>query len=168
MKKISFVLIMATVFSIVTTNCKAQLFSAKLEAKEAAKAEKAAAKLNKANFKAAKDFTKQFESQANAQWVVEDKAITAFFKNEDVKTRVVYDKKGNWIHTIADYGESKMPADIRRTVKREYYDHAITQVQEIKEGNITFYVVHLRDGKNFKKVGVYDGDINVIEDFTEL
>ncbi len=53
MKKISFVLIMATVFSIVTTGCKAQLFAAKLgaeneatsiKAKEAANTKKAALK----------------------------------------------------------------------------------------------------------------------------
>jgi hypothetical protein len=191
MKKTSLMLIMATVLSVVTISSQAQfLFLAKMggemavkhvikhnilhsssktsaEAKEAAKTEKAAAELKKANSKAAKNFSQQFKDQPNAEWFVEDQVITAYFKNDDITTRSVYDKKGNWIHTMLVYPESRMPNDVRRTVKNEYGDYNITQVQEIKEGDKTFYVVHLQDGKKYKQVGVCDGEMNVISEFSE-
>jgi hypothetical protein len=191
MKKTSLMLIMATVLSAVTISGKAQfLFLAKMggemavkhvikhnilhsssktsaEAKEAAKTEKAAAKLKKANSKAAANFSQQFKDQPNAEWFVEDNVITAYFKNDDITTRSVYDKKGNWLHTMSIYPESRMPDDVRRTIKSEYNGYNITQVQEIKEGDKKFYVVHLQDGKKYKQVGVCDGETNIINEFTE-
>jgi hypothetical protein len=194
MKKTSLMLMIATVLSVVTINCNAQfLFLAKMggemavkhvikhnilhssshssseasSTKEAARTEKAAAKLKKANIKAAKNFSSQFKNQPNAEWFAEDNVITAYFKNDDIATRAVYDKKGNWLNTMLVYPESKMPNDVRQTVKKEYNSYEITQVQEIKEGDLTFYVVHLLDGNKYKEVTVCNGEMNVIKEYTQ-
>jgi hypothetical protein len=54
----------------------------------------------------------------------------------------------------------------RKIVKREYRNYNKNEVQEIKENNITFYVVHLKDGKKYKQLSIFDGEVNVMEEFT--
>jgi hypothetical protein len=191
MKKTSFMLMMVTVLSAASINCQAQfLFLAKMGGemavkhvikhnilhsssdksssnKEAARSDKAAARLQKANLRATSAFNKEFKNHPNAEWYVEDQVIAAYFKDGDITTRAIYDKKGNWIHTIKIYTEDRMPNDVKRTVKQQYSGYDITQVQEVKERENTFYVVHLHSGKTYKQVCVCNNETQVLEEFTE-
>jgi hypothetical protein len=197
MKKMNLMLVMAITATIITTTCNAQLFAgnsnanlearaankgllksdeetveakkiSKANAKEIAKANKAAAKLTKANLRAAENFNKGFKDEQNATWFTEPEVITASFAKEDVKTTVVYDRKGNWLRTMKVYHEPQMSADIKRLIKKSYYSKCnITQVQEIKEGDITFYVVHLEDAKTFKLVAICNGEVNLYKEYNK-
>lgn len=183
MKKIQITLIMAMIISIITTTATAQITAANLTtdksaifasnpksnpkgAKSLAKSDKAAYKAEKADYKALSDFKSTYKDESSVKWSFEPTVIVAKFTKDDIQTEVVYNKNGKWIHTIQIYQESKMPKDVRSLIKNSgYADYNIEQVQQIQEGDMTFYVVHLSDGKKYKEVGVYNEEINVIKEF---
>src|SRR4051812_36959576 len=70
-------------------------------------------KNTKANFRAIESFKKEFKDVPEANWIIETDVIKAFFERNGVQTKVIYDKNGNWVHTIAYCNESKMPKDIK-------------------------------------------------------
>jgi len=123
---------------------------------------------NKAGFKAMKDISARFTNTSDVKWFVVNNAIFATVIDDGIKNSILYDKRGHWVRTIRNYDESKMPADIRETVKRsKYFDDSITQVFEIQEGNILFYLVSLEDKKTFKQVVVYDGEVTLFKAFSK-
>ncbi len=135
------------------------------ETKANLKAVKANLKAMKANFKAEENFKKEFKDAPDAAWSVETNVISASFNKDDIQTRVIYNKRGNWIHTIAWCGESKMPKEIKSLIKSNYPDYNITGMNEIKEGDMTFYIVYLEDETSLKQVSVYNGELNVFKEF---
>ncbi len=78
----------------------------------------------------------------------------------------MFDKKGNWMYTMNCYQEDKMPKDLRSIVKRsDFFDYTIKGVQDIKEGDVRFFIVHLEDDKNYKQLCVYEGQYEVIKEY---
>jgi len=70
--------------------------------------------------------------------------------------------------TIRSYSEDKMPTDLRHIVKSSYYDYEITRVHEIETplDPIT-YVVQLTGEKELINLGIYDGQIEVLQKFNK-
>jgi len=123
---------------------------------------------NKAGFNAMKDVSARFTSTSDVKWFVANNAIFATVINDGIKNSVLYDKRGHWLRTIKNYDESKMPADIRETVKRsKYFDDSITQVFEIQEGTMLVYLVSLEDKKTLNQVVVYDGEVSRFKTFSK-
>ncbi|MDB5192223.1 MAG: hypothetical protein JWQ96_1786 [Segetibacter sp.] len=169
--------------STITTTTNAQLFAANSSyklpgnttshaetklavTKEDVKDAKAAAKLAKANLNALSNLKSQFKGAANVKWSIETETITACFNQNEIQTRVVYDKKGRWIRNMHVYDESKMPVDVRALVKRsEFYDYKIAFVQQFKEYDLQFYLVHLEKDGNYKQLCVCEGEYKVIKEF---
>lgn len=128
---------------------------------------KAVLKAQKANFKAAKSFKKNFEDGPDVKWYVESNAITASFNRDEIPTRVIYNKRGNWVHTISYLQESKMPRGMKSLIRSNYPDYNIKGMHEIKEGDITFCVVYLEDETSIKQISVYNGTLDVYKEFTK-
>ena len=123
-------------------------------------------KVDRAGFKAMKDFTSSFKDASNVKWFAGDNIISASFIKDGIKNSVLYDKNGNYIRNIKNYDESKMPADIRELVKRsEYFDNNIVQAFEIQERNLLYYIVYMEDKKTFNQVVVNDGEITLFKTF---
>lgn len=135
------------------------------ETKANLKAAKANFKALKANFKATENFKKGFKDGPDVKWTVEADAICAQFNRDDVQTRVIYNKRGNWVHTINYCLESKMPKDIKSLIRSNYPDYNIVGMNEIKEGNMTFYVIYLEDETSYKQISMYDGQLGVYQQF---
>lgn len=174
MKKLPIVLIMAIIASVITVQATAQAATDNLSKNREEtfasndnskpSASKSTAMLTRANSKALHNFKSAFKGEQDAKWFVEPGVMVAKFTKDDIQTSVVYDKKGRWIHTMEIYHENKMPRDIRSLVKRSiYFDYDIILVQQIEEGDMTFYVVHLQNGKKYKEVSVVDGEINELK-----
>ncbi len=175
MKKLQIILIAAILFTT-ASNTNAQLLSAKLPAEEksfetnssvnAANAHSSASvMINKAGIRAVKNFRSQFKNREDAKWFANEETISAYFNGDGIRNVVTYTSAGNFLRHMKMYDESKMPSDIHELVKRSiFYNYAITGVQEILEGDILFYVVHLENDKSFKQVTVYDGEVNLLTD----
>ena len=175
MKKIPVMLIMAMIISIITTKVAAQItaanfskeqpgiFAAYLESSP--KVAKKVAKFEKATNKALSNFKNAYKDESSV-WSFEPNVMVAKFTKDDIQTSVIYSNKGSWIHTIKNYRESKLPEDVRTLIKdSDFSNYNIDFVQQIDEGNTTFYIVHLLNGKKYKQVVVYDGSIGVLKEF---
>jgi hypothetical protein len=136
-------------------------------AKESLKEAKAKLKALKANNRAAESFNKMFRDAPGAKWVVEEKAIVASFNRNDVKTSVIYSKNGSWIHNLTYYPANKTPEHIRSIVESNYPNADITLAVEVQEGGLEFFIVQLEDKRTYKKIGVYNGETNLIEEYNK-
>ena len=117
--------------------------------------------------KAVKNFTKTFKNADNVGWFVIKDGFLAEFKQDEIKTKVYYDRKGRWIGNIRFYTEDKLPRDIRHLVKSHYYDFNIYYVQEVTVGNATVYLVKIEDKTSLKTIRVQDGEMPEAEAFTK-
>lgn len=120
--------------------------------------------------KAIKDFSKTHKNVSNEKWNTTADGFSATFTENDAYNVVFYSKKGSWVGEMKGYVEEKMPAAIRKIVKREYYDSKITYVQEVETlnsyRNVT-YIVHLEDANTIKLVRVCDGEMDVCQQYTK-
>jgi hypothetical protein len=102
---------------------------------------------NNISTRAIRDFIMNFPEVSNENWFCTPDLFVAMFTLNDIKYRIDYDRKGNWIETFRTYDETNMPSDLRQSVKGSYYDYNIYLVQEIQQPfHPAVYIVHL-DGK---------------------
>ncbi len=113
----------------------------------------------RAGFNANADFNKKFRDAAEVKWGVEEKAIVASFIFDDMRSRVVYDKKGNWLYTILNYNADRLPANTRAMIQHAYKDCTITLVQEIFHGDTNLLKVHLKNNAGYKKILIHNDEI---------
>ncbi len=114
--------------------------------------------------KAIKDFAKSYKEVNGEKWSINADGYTASYTLNEITNVVYYTKKGRWAASLKGYNESKMPRDIRETVKATYFDFTINYVQEIKTTNTdgkAVYVVHLEDANNIILARVIDGAMDV-------
>ena len=123
------------------------------------------------NTKAARDFNRRFKLSAAVTWLEAADGYRAKFENDGVTIWVDYDRKGCWTHTIRIYGEQRLPAEIRHIVKSTYYDHSIKTVHEVELPNDDpgnrCYLIRLENEKTFIDLRLYDGEMEVIRQWTK-
>ncbi len=122
--------------------------------------------LSKAWAHALKDFAKSFKSPANTTWYDDGEGgFLAYFKDSTTYTRVDYNKKGNWVYTLAFYSENELPSNISADVKIAFPGFAINSVQEIHIRNLSAYLIHVEDKNGYKTLRYTDeGGVEEIED----
>ena len=123
------------------------------------------------NTKAARDFNRRFKQSTAVTWLEATDGYRAKFENDGVTVWVDYDKKGCWTHTIRIYGEQRLPAEIRHIVKSTYYDHSIKTIHEVElpndAPNNRCYLIRLENEKTFMDLRLYNGEMEVIRQFTK-
>jgi peptidoglycan hydrolase-like protein with peptidoglycan-binding domain len=116
--------------------------------------------------KAVRTFQKMFKDASNVSWSEENRTVYSRFNSNGVNYRNFFTRGGNWIGGIRTYGEDKLPKDVRAIVKPQYYDYAITLVDEVNLPNqLPVYVVHLEDATSIRNVAVQNGEIRVLDQF---
>ena len=123
--------------------------------------------INRIHVKAMRDFLRRDKTTSNVDWmVVETGYVAKYADANNSKCRTVYNNRGEFVYTIKQYYESKMPREIRGIVKSEYYDFNITLVDEIEETRRPrVYIVHLEDATTLKNVRVSEREMEVIEEY---
>lgn len=122
--------------------------------------------LYKVSIKAVRHFMTTYPHISNEKWEILKDGYMASFVSNSIFERVYFDKKGNWLHSITQYDETKLPTDVRASVKSIYYDYAITTADEI---NISgkkakpIYLVHITFNNTFKTIRVCDGEVGEIK-----
>ncbi|MEP7142794.1 MAG: hypothetical protein ABI707_07985 [Ferruginibacter sp.] len=118
--------------------------------------------------KALKDFSKAYKNVTAESWEKTGEGFAAKFTSNGVQSMIYYNNKGAWTGSLKNYHEEKMPTDVRKIVKREYYDYTITFVQEVlttDSDSIPTYIIHLEDKDSIKLVRVHDGEMDVWKDY---
>ena len=115
-----------------------------------------------------RNFLKTYKDVSGEKWIEVKDGFVAMFNYNGMDYQVAYTKKGNLLRTIRSYSEEKMPTDLRHIVKSSYYDYEITRVHEIETplDPIT-YVVQLTGKKELINLGIYDGQIEVLQKFNK-
>lgn len=123
------------------------------------------ADMSSVNKKAASDFKERFGNPEGTRWISDKDGFTSYFKADGFANKVCYDKKGNWMYSIVLYNESKLPKDVRASVKSVYYDMAITLVKEIQTVKGNGYVITLEDKTSIRIVKVNDaGEMETVQE----
>lgn len=131
---------------------------------------KSTSTLSKASARAMKDFTKSFQSPANATWYDDGEGGFLAYFNDSVKsTHVDYNKKGNWQFTTSFYSENELPSTVRYDVKASFPMYTINSVMEIHITNQAAYIIHIEDKKSYKTLRYTDeGGVEEIETLQKI
>jgi hypothetical protein len=123
----------------------------------------------KVNPKAELNFTKTYKNATDISWYpLNDSRLMVRFFDNDIQTKIFYNKKGNKVAMIRYYTEDKLPIEVRHPVKATYYDFNIFQVIEVTVGNQIAYLVKIEDKTSTKTIRVMNGEMNVVEEFKNL
>lgn len=125
------------------------------------------------NAKALKNFRKYYNVNGE-KWSKSKDCIVATFISDDIQSIIYYDTKGNWNGSVKIYQEGKMPKDIRKMIRQEYYDYKILAVQEV-ESAASFgpgehvlkptYIVTIQGESDIKRVRIQDDNMDVYQEF---
>ena len=115
---------------------------------------------------ALKDFQRSFAGVSNVTWYeANNGGYIARFLQDDVKTVVAYNRKGNWSYTIRYYGEKKLPDDVREMVKRTYYDYSILGISEVHFYEQTVYMIYIQDENHLKTIRIYNDEMDEVANY---
>ena len=121
---------------------------------------------DKVSTKAAKDFTKTYKNATRVNWYrCGDGFVVYFIPANDVKTKVYYDKKGNYQCKVRGYAEDKLSPEIRHQVKSSYYDFNIFWVTEIRAKNKTAFIIKLEGKTSWKTIKVVGDEMEATEEY---
>ncbi|MBO9199923.1 MULTISPECIES: hypothetical protein [Niastella] len=123
--------------------------------------------VSKVHVRAMRDFLKRDKTVANVDWmIVETGYVAKYTDANNSNCRTVYNNRGDFVYTIRQYYENKLPRDIRGMVKSVYYDYAITLVEQIEETRKPLvYVVHLEDATTFMNVRVSEKEMEIMAEY---
>jgi hypothetical protein len=123
--------------------------------------------VSRVHTRAMRDFLKRDKTASNVDWMIVETGFVAKYTDENNSNcRTVYNNRGDFVYTIRQYYENKMPRDIRHIVKSVYYDYTITLVEEIEETRRPLvYVVHMEDATTLKNVSVCEREMEVMSEY---
>ena len=105
-------------------------------------------------------FQTLFPNAENVRFYNIDKNTGATFKMNDLRYRVLLNKKGNLLVKIT-YGQEKhLPVEVRKAIKMEYIDFRITAASLVEEANRKIWVVHLEDDWEYVVVRAENNEVN--------
>lgn len=124
--------------------------------------------LNDINVRAMRDFVSRYGDVPDAVWHRTKDCFIAVFFRDSIQYRVIYTSRGDLGFIMKYYEERRMARNIRAQVKSTYYDYKIFIVQEIESPNHpTVYIVNLQGDTDWKKVKLFQGEMEVMEEFNK-
>jgi hypothetical protein len=120
------------------------------------------------NPKALRNFAQTYKNVIDVRWEKIRNGFSARFNADGVSNLIYYSPHGKWAGILKGYKEDKMPPEVRKMVKREYYDYVITFVQEaetLDSGGLPTYFIILEDNDQIKQLKINDGQMWVNAEF---
>jgi len=123
--------------------------------------------LNDINTKAMRNFARDYKNTSLATWFKLKDGFVVYFTDKGINVRVAYDRKGNYLWTIRDYTEDKLPFEIRDLVKTKYYDLNIFHIAEVRSDGGIAYTIKLEGKTTWRIIKVVDGEMTVLNDYVK-
>ncbi|MBD0284593.1 MAG: hypothetical protein M3342_18490 [Bacteroidota bacterium] len=101
------------------------------------------------NDKVLKAFKESFTHAQNVVWNEGNGYYDVSFKQNDIQTRVRYDKKGNFIESLRYYGEQQLPLNVLAKLKKQYAAKKVFGVTEMTTNSEVIYRIILEDAKTW-------------------
>jgi hypothetical protein len=121
--------------------------------------------MNKFNVKAVRRFERSFENTSDENWYILVDGLIVYFKQNGIQMKAAYDEKGHWLHTLSFYGERDLPYDVRKLVKREYFDYNIYFAVQIDNYEARVFIIKLEDEKTMITVRIWEDEMEEIEKY---
>lgn len=94
-------------------------------------------------------FNKTFPNVKEVAWTENEQSYEVKFKQNEVLSKITYDKDGNILRTLRYYEEQDLPLLVLSKVKRKFTDKKIFGVTEESSEEGTFYHIILEDDKHW-------------------
>lgn len=116
--------------------------------------------------KATRNFSRDYKGAVHTEWQpLREGGYVCRFTLGGVDKKAFYDRKGNWLSTVAGYTGSQMPKDLRRVVLSNYYDYSILYVHEIDmPRQPAVYMVQVRNKNTIRILRVVDGEVEEVRE----
>lgn len=101
------------------------------------------------NEKVLNAFNKTFPNVENVIWSENVHTYEVNFKQNEMMSRVTYDKEGNIVKTLRYYYEDQLPIMVLSKVKQRFSNKKIFGVTEESSEEGTFYHIILEDQKSW-------------------
>jgi hypothetical protein len=124
--------------------------------------------MNDINVRAMRDFMDRYGDASDVVWHRSKDNYVAVFTRDSIQHRVIYTNRGDPSITMKYYEEKKLARNVRAQIKSIYFDYKIYIVQEIESvGYPTIYIVNLQGDSDWKKVKLYQGEMEVMEEYNK-
>lgn len=94
-------------------------------------------------------FNKTFPNVKEVAWTENEQSFEVKFKQNEVLSKITYDKEGNILKTLRYYNEQDLPLLVLSKVKRKFSDKKIFGVTEEASEEGTYYHIILEDEKHW-------------------
>ncbi len=94
-------------------------------------------------------FNKTFPDVKDVAWTESEQSYEVKFKQNEILSKVTYDKNGNILKTLRYYYEQNLPLLVLSKVKNKFNDKKIYGVTEESSDEGTFYHIILEDEKHW-------------------
>jgi hypothetical protein len=122
--------------------------------------------LNEINAKAFRHLLKHFPAVANEKWVRTSEGFAAVFNYDSIRTRVFYNYKGDFIHSIKTYKGAVLSRSLKALVNRAFPDYDIGMVNEHFDGHYLFYGITVTKDDEIKSLELSNNEIRTLEEFS--
>jgi len=124
---------------------------------------------NEISSKAVRNFMQDYKTVTDARWSELAHGYSVVnFTVDNIKTRMVYDKRGHCENIVRYYFEDKLPPAVRHLVKSTYYDFTIYHIIEPTINGVTSYLIQMEDSTTWKTIKVVDGEMEVVEELVKV
>jgi hypothetical protein len=116
--------------------------------------------------KATRNFSREYKGATDPEWQpLKEGGFVCKFIQDGVAKRAFYDKRGNWLSTVAGYTENKMPGAVRKVVLSNYFDYSILYIHEISmAGRPVVYMVQIRDKNVIRILRVANEEVEEVRE----
>lgn len=113
-------------------------------------------------------FNKAFPNVQDVSWTENAQSYEVKFKQNQILSRITYDKDGNILKTLRYYYEQQLPIMVLSKVKQRYSDKKIYGVTEESSEAGTYYHIILEDEKHWVDITADNyGSITVNKKFNK-
>jgi hypothetical protein len=111
-------------------------------------------------------FQQTFPDAKQVKWVEEPGGYVVSFRQNDILTKVVYDKDARFISSLRYYSEKNLPVTILCQLQKRYAGKTVWGVTEQSVESSTEYYVKLVDDRNWYTVkSDSEGNMQTIEKY---
>ncbi|WP_276485056.1 hypothetical protein [Paraflavitalea pollutisoli] len=117
---------------------------------------------NNISIRAVRHFKDTYPKAQDERWYIIQNGFMAKFRVDSTNVRTDYDQHGNWLYTIRYLYEKQLPREVRRIVRSNYLDFIVSSAEEIQVNREFIYLLHIHEGKDWRIVRVYNGEMSEI------
>jgi hypothetical protein len=122
--------------------------------------------LSNINEKLVRSFKETFPNAVQVLWTELPEAYLVNFVENGIRSRIIYDKNGNFISSTRTYLAYDLPYYILISIKKKYPEKRIFGVTELASATSTEYYIKMEDSKVWTTIKIDNGgNLELVEKY---